>query len=536
MEILVNVFQQVVEDADSVENDTPDIPYFPYMNQQPMDQDWVPLISHVCSHWREVALSTPRLWSTIHVESRARALEMLKRSKDLALSVKSYNMFYHEMYDILYHILASDHHRLRIKDLVVGLKCRKRNRRITDSPRPLINTQELSQLLELLAQTGGPLKIQRLEINADRISHSHNPIGLLDDAFTSLRFLKHLSLVGFAFNWKLLQTFESLKTFNISGIPYLFQPSAAQLLRLLSRMPVLESLSIAEMADSPREILPSHHVDRISMKFLTHIDLFSPGCASINYFFDHVLLFLKDKINLQVRVPDAPGLGNLAQKMDDATDGLISELSAGKLWFHCWKSKGRKLASFSELPPLEPPVIKLTCVPPTAREFSADLVTAFRALRLDQLTSLEMVDDHARSRHDMDSWIFFGNLPSIVQLKVHNPKSGNALSILCSGMDVEQSDLDTVQAALGPDSQPAFPALTNLVIKDWDFWETIEGRQQIMTVKKLFDCVKLRAEANLPIKILRIERCCVYEGEERNVSNLRNLVDVVDWDERDYEF
>lgn len=50
-------------------------------------------ITHVCHHWREVALSSPRLWSYIDVGSLGRTQEFLARSKATLLSIKAKHSF-----------------------------------------------------------------------------------------------------------------------------------------------------------------------------------------------------------------------------------------------------------------------------------------------------------------------------------------------------------------------------------------------------------------------------------------------------------
>ncbi|KAG6829058.1 hypothetical protein H0H92_005832 [Tricholoma furcatifolium] len=77
---------------------------------------WITPISHVCSHWREAALSTPSLWSTIHVESPG-ALQMLERSKGIALSVIAYDLMRKKAFDVFDRVVTCPQH--HIKDLVV---------------------------------------------------------------------------------------------------------------------------------------------------------------------------------------------------------------------------------------------------------------------------------------------------------------------------------------------------------------------------------------------------------------------------------
>lgn len=49
--------------------------------------DWIKLTSHVCQHWRDIALGCPASWAGITFERRSWVEEMLKRSKMAPLSL-----------------------------------------------------------------------------------------------------------------------------------------------------------------------------------------------------------------------------------------------------------------------------------------------------------------------------------------------------------------------------------------------------------------------------------------------------------------
>ncbi|KAG6872065.1 hypothetical protein C0995_013409 [Termitomyces sp. Mi166 len=51
------------------------------------DLGWIPCISHVCSHWRQVALDNPQLWSVVNGYWKQWAPEMLRRSKAVLLTI-----------------------------------------------------------------------------------------------------------------------------------------------------------------------------------------------------------------------------------------------------------------------------------------------------------------------------------------------------------------------------------------------------------------------------------------------------------------
>ncbi|KAG6824038.1 hypothetical protein H0H92_008206 [Tricholoma furcatifolium] len=110
-------------------------------------------------------------------------------------------------------------------------------------------------------------------------------------------------------------------------------------------------------------------------------------------------------------------------------------------------------------------------------------------LRLDELVSVE-IDWWYRGE---DVWTALGNLPHIKELKVVTP------------------DLDAIQA-LCPHSpaHQVFPALMTLTVSEWVLnpprFSSSPPDEDLRSIEKLLHCVKLRAEARIPLKSLRIER------------------------------
>ncbi|KAJ8463130.1 hypothetical protein ONZ45_g17695 [Pleurotus djamor] len=66
-------------------------PYTPYYADSDdisvsRERDWLQIVS-VCTHWRNIALESPRLWSTIVLAPVERALKMIKRTKSVPLFI-----------------------------------------------------------------------------------------------------------------------------------------------------------------------------------------------------------------------------------------------------------------------------------------------------------------------------------------------------------------------------------------------------------------------------------------------------------------
>ncbi|KAM5544195.1 hypothetical protein V8D89_001855 [Ganoderma adspersum] len=84
--------------------------YYSYHRGVP---EWV-RVAHVCHAWREIALSTPRLWSLIAVTQRSIAEQLLVRSKKAPLSVAATHLGYNaDRKKILETVFSEEMYRVR---------------------------------------------------------------------------------------------------------------------------------------------------------------------------------------------------------------------------------------------------------------------------------------------------------------------------------------------------------------------------------------------------------------------------------------
>ncbi|KAG6830968.1 hypothetical protein H0H92_013680 [Tricholoma furcatifolium] len=224
-EILAIIFGQVVSDAH------PEEAYSGLGKrlQRRPSFFWIGRISHVCSHWREVALSTPDLWSTIQVNYRAAwALDMLiQRSKNIDLSVIMWDSVSEEDLEKL---VGSHLH--RIKNLNAD---------------PVGEFQKITRLLGRRHDASTYSKMERLEMCSHAFAMENEFPDSIINALAPSAPLKHLALAGYGINWKLVHLFKSLETFHISYIPAQHRPSPVQVIRFLSQMPTLKHVSVAKI-------------------------------------------------------------------------------------------------------------------------------------------------------------------------------------------------------------------------------------------------------------------------------------------------
>ncbi|KAG6827688.1 hypothetical protein H0H92_010757, partial [Tricholoma furcatifolium] len=235
-EVLACIFSKIVEDATVTH------------------ENWIGQISHVCFHWRKVAISTPHLWSTIFIQGheycvvdpKDRALAMLQRSKGSPLSVLVSNETHvHAKYYVLKEALTF--HLPRIRELIIYTT---------------FEIQKSRELLQLLASRDA-LMMKRLTMKTS----CPTKLDLPDRFITQSASLETLSLRGYGLNWEILHGFQNLKTLALY-LPPNFAPSNAQMLHFLSRTPLLERLTIDSINPSDREGLPSYNAQLIHLKFV----------------------------------------------------------------------------------------------------------------------------------------------------------------------------------------------------------------------------------------------------------------------------
>ncbi|KAG6812401.1 hypothetical protein H0H92_003082 [Tricholoma furcatifolium] len=495
-------------------------------------------ISHISSHWRDVAISTPSLWSTINVEDYPAKwiFEMLHRSKNVPLSILNATCVSKETYSILLQILASDLHRIR--HVMLGDPHQDLSYCMPD-----ISLDERSTLFQSLCPHDIS-KLERLEMNA----YSMIDFQESDDAQPALQLpeqvtmeaasLKHLLLSGYWMDWQLCPAFgRSLKTFSISCIPNHLRPSTAQLLSFLSHLPLLETLSISSFG-TPDEASSSHGIEMVHMKFLRHLKVSSRIPSNIVSILKY-LTFPKETI---VTVKIAPKINSLDKQItmtlqemtrmaDNLTNGSILELGLSDGKIQCWKARSNRSANSSS--PLEQPVIELDFWKVMRPISSTSLRnTVLKSLCLDNLVRLEV------KYYRNDKWaLLLGSLPRLQELKIHSDEQA-MITALSRRLNAGQ-----LESQPSTDSHLAFPALTKLTIDSWELACNLRiASRKKSVIQGLLDCINLRNAAHLCLERLELRRCT--GATDSVLSALQELVvDVIvatdtaeyDDDSDDYE-
>ncbi|KAG6915796.1 hypothetical protein DXG01_009797 [Tephrocybe rancida] len=493
-EVLAAIFSQVVE---SVKSDD----YF-----DASDIAWIPKVSHVCSHWREVALSASNLWTNIPIGYPSWATEMIQRSKAAPLTIPYQNPLYFNpannlsprFHTFLKNILSS--HMSRIKNLTL--------QRLYRPSEPVIAQERLTELLALLEQPA-PL-LERLKVVRPLQSNAilEPEMNRLPDGMAARSpWLTHLYLEGCGIGWD-APGFGYLRSLTITRLPENSRPSVTQLLQLLLQSPLLESLSM-DIKQASRRMLPSQ-TSTVNLNLLDDITIGGdlPSCV---YLFNH-LVFSRRAQAIMIQLTDTPtgfddscisGMYLLGQKVEQGIEGVISRLKLGHgIWY--WKSANEQMLGDNE------GSIAQACITHPL-QLVAGRIAFLQSLSLNQLQSLTIMQSHL----DQDTLLLFSDLPHLKSLWCTSHED-TLLKLLFRGLTNEPGT---------PVLPPSFASLRSLTIACWAMDKTQAKRT---LAKWLTDGFALRKKAGLCLEILKLKNCTSVDQEDLHL--LKKCIEKVDWD------
>ncbi|KAG6813711.1 hypothetical protein H0H92_008119 [Tricholoma furcatifolium] len=254
----------------------------------------------------------------------------------------------------------------------------------------------------------------------------------------------------------------------------------AQLLRFLSRIPLLENLCVTEI-DPHQE--PPYVAERVYLNYLKWAALFCKNLSILTSVFDYLSFPTTEKATLHLKSALSPALQTLdesstttlqklVQMLDNASDGSVKALFLGNACVRCWKSKENK----PEKRWLRPTLDLDICL----NNFSVLDATILKTLHLDQLVRLEI--EHG---NDSNVWTLIGNLPCLQELTASRGSELGFTKTLCRS---------NPQTSL----YPAFPALLSLTIPLWNLTMASSSSPKKTVGDMLLDGLKLRTMAKLP--------------------------------------
>ncbi|KAF8056965.1 hypothetical protein FPV67DRAFT_633530 [Lyophyllum atratum] len=485
----------------------------------PLRLNWI-RVSHVCSHWRRVALGCPSLWSDIPFHRPRWAQEMLARSKMAPLTVmlKFTNSWIRP--ELLYvprseapAVKATMMQLSRIKTIVLH--------------QGQLGQESFMELISLL-DSPAPL-LENLDITFNR---SANDNRLPDHLFSGeAPQLTHLYVRAGTLNWQTL-LFTNLKTLEVPAPPFggvvlpgTLESPPEHVISALSNMPFLESLKFGfNIAPMGGTSTPCTFI--VDLPRLANLEIASdlPTCVFLlNHITYPTTTHVRVRCNVNVAeerrttsVSLAQGLANdlieRAQKPVHCLDVYPGTITVGT-------SHGtiRNATQISECQLLLS--LYLGFLERSDVEIMTDMIQGLATLEYTEtLTVQDASFPEASWKH------FFGAFTRLEKLRVASDDSTGFLKAFSDSSLAMPGQSDHA-------AHFAFEALRELILSDWAFNEDLiypEDGLRKSYVDILTDCLKARQEAGSVLQKLVLQDCS--HVEQNKVVALRKVVKNLVWD------
>ncbi|KAG6829158.1 hypothetical protein H0H92_005502 [Tricholoma furcatifolium] len=467
------------------------------------EKSWVKSISHVCSHWRNVALATPALWTDIPIGSGHTEwiTEMLRRSMSTPLTIKYEDGVFcamPETYNAIKEFLEQHSSRIGRISLV-------------DPSESGVNHREIEEqkLIGLVTPLRHAPLLKHLDLHSPALTDYTGQTTLVISSP-----LTHLSLQGYRLSWDLPAcNFKNLRYLCISDLPQNMRASMTQLWSVLSQAPLLKTLKVVRALEDVGHSLstPPQTLVPVNLEFLEEIEL---HCyfPTASLFFDYLIFpktigFINFTPSISGDDPEqfVPYMKDLGHKLNNAVDGAISQLQLHKI-AACWKSCNCNRSESwicEESPTIQidfrHSYLQFITVAPLAHAF-------LQSLSLDGLTSLDVNKYVSLPKK---SWAFLGGLANIECVRLtHN-------NIVFFFETFHWTIVENYKAA----RCPTFVSLRRLSVIESDLDYPLRPHKSLSTARTMYLAFKFRAKEGLQLEELKIERCTGVTVQNRDSFN-----------------
>ncbi|KAG6846932.1 hypothetical protein H0H93_011039, partial [Arthromyces matolae] len=476
---------------------------FPYQSIGRDHVWWIRAVSHVCSHWRNVALHLPGLWTNIPLGNPTWAKEMVVRSKSAILTI-NHNPFSYvtpfgpsraysaSSFSLFKEILKNHMSRLGTLsvDSVHDDLCP-----LLDVPAP--NLQSLKFVMpQSITLTLPPKILQTSQLQSlilDRCGMNWDPQ------------LSHL---------------QHLRVLVIRNLPGILAPTMMQLLAILETTPHLTEITFEPLSRQSQSLGVNNGAAKpIKLNHLRKISI-ANDFSSCALFLDNVS-FPRTASELKFTVQfsdwedhvDLSGIEQMARNLDASIERPLTRVVMGNDFVSGWINEnfpnhdGDTVTAFLRY---SQPTVSMRFIGINSRATSHAIgKTICRSFNMNQVSALQVTTDV-----DEDTWSFFSRLPHLKELEVAKDALG-------------------FHAALrGPDGNttvaPTFPALWDLTLSGCDLGVTVQAGSLIGIVEAFATSFERRKDAGLKLGTFHIESCMGVDQDE--LGSLGEVVDL-DWDE-----
>ncbi|KAI0750593.1 hypothetical protein BC629DRAFT_1598851 [Irpex lacteus] len=475
-------------------------------------------VTHVCHHWREVALRAPQLWSTIWITGRTECLkEMISRSKQAPLAIK-----------------ADKVHGLRWEGLEIVMR---------ELPRIVSFDARMPPRLAQSGYTSDAPKLRELVLQTADL---HDVLSLgtlqLQDHFATcdLPSLERLELYSYQIPWrsKLLKTtLKHLTLHSLQAHSYGLN-DIEEIMQILGTLPLLESLSLRSCLPTP----PVNHppTDIVELPNLRSLRLHATVTAC-RTFLQRVSIPSNTSMIIDAHNDGRAELNVLVETIrewaertshDDDGDARFPVLRSIDVRYSNYSRtlQMRAWPTFHDLhemlmrpKTLPEPFIDITLrYPSTVSPF-----TLFRAVPTASLESLLLLGESGVGRSDKAEWQgVFEQLPELRELGLGELGKDHLHQILDYRIPCEQEPSTVNGKRPRRKKQYCLPHLEVLKVANF------EGDTDAF-LARLKKSLIARKKASLGLKTLII-RCCGRLVQE-DVDGLKKYVGKLDFTERDWD-